>query len=663
MSFNAGAVTGSVELDTNPAARALSGLRSHLGTFKSASDRAFAGATPPASLTSGIGRLAGGFGGAITGVVGWAGAAAAALGVTAALGTAIHAISNSLEEIEGVGKAASSLGLTTEAYTRLSHAAHMADMSQEGLTTSLQMLENNLVDAANNAGPAKDTIEQLGLSINDLINLPTDQKLGMIADGLNTVKNAGERLNLARNLFGRNSGQDLLSLLAGGSAGLKEMANQSDALGSTLNGVDVAKVQMANDAIKEVGVVLNGVVRVAAIEAAPYIRALSKELSAAGNAGETMKQQLAGAASVVMGFVNPLVSGVEAIAIGFRLARLAMNDYLLDYAKKAAAAERAGIVLAALSNPGILFNRQPAPFKLFAEELQATVADLQKDLRKGLIDTPAVDRFSAFLEKAKADANSAATAIVGAGSQIESSYKGLAKPSEDIKKLTDALASLRKEADQLGMTDLQKKLAEFTSNPDAGMGQIEEAQALLEKMRASQAAAALGDLRKEAEQFGMADWVKKLDEMKRSSLFDTAELEEAKQILEAIDSLTKSKELDDKVAAFRESLKTPADKIAETTRQLDEWLAMGKISQAERDLGVANASKDTFGEKSLPKLVKYNSAESQSAAYNRMSGMSKLDVPRQQLNEQKETNRILIDMNSRQRQMLPIEIFSAPGLA
>lgn len=162
---------------TTPLEKALKRATSYIGKFKSV-------------VTSGAGMLGVG------------------LGFTALIAGAKRLI----DTMDGIGKAAGNLGIATEEYQKLSYAARRTN-------TPMQMVEMAMMKARKMSGDlavgnveAAKTFGALGLRLQDLQGLKTDELFGRIATALNYVKDPLERSAIQAKLFGE-SGEKLNNFL------------------------------------------------------------------------------------------------------------------------------------------------------------------------------------------------------------------------------------------------------------------------------------------------------------------------------------------------------------------------------------------------------------------------------------------------------------------
>ena len=180
------------------------------------------------------------------------GAATAAAGATAAF------TKMSMTSIENLAKTADKIGATTETLAGLQHAAKLTGVSTETMNMALQRMTRRVAEAAIGTGEAKGALEELGINAQELVKLPLDQQMAIVADAMKGVGSQADRVRLAMKLFD-SEGVALVNTLGGGSEALKEMMAEAQALGTALSRVDAARVEEANDAIDRAKAVFAGV--------------------------------------------------------------------------------------------------------------------------------------------------------------------------------------------------------------------------------------------------------------------------------------------------------------------------------------------------------------------------------------------------------------------
>lgn len=164
--------------------------------------------------------------------------AGAAIGV--ALGAAVvgatGAIKRAVDRMDELSKASQRVGMPTEDFSRLAYAGDLADVSMETLVSSLGKLTKSQSAALNTTSEQARVFGALGIAVTDTegkLRSSNDVLLDF-ADRFKAMEGSPEAMAAGFSLFGR-SFQDLIPLLKDGSAGLREAAAESDALGKTLS--------------------------------------------------------------------------------------------------------------------------------------------------------------------------------------------------------------------------------------------------------------------------------------------------------------------------------------------------------------------------------------------------------------------------------------------
>jgi len=131
------------------------------------------------------------------------------------------------------------MGGTIEDASRLGHVAAMTGIDSESMAKSMGVLSKNL---ASNSKVAKG----IGIDYRDAHNrlLPMSNILPQLADKFAKMPAGPRKTALALKLFGKQ-GMAMLPMLNKGSEGIKALAAESDALGTTLNDKDAQAVKDA----------------------------------------------------------------------------------------------------------------------------------------------------------------------------------------------------------------------------------------------------------------------------------------------------------------------------------------------------------------------------------------------------------------------------------
>lgn len=226
------------------------------------------------------------------------------------------------EAIDAQAKLSDQLGFQQERLAGLQHAAQLAGVSTENISRALGLLGKNVVDAASGSGEALKSFRALGLDAAKLVRLPVAEQFDRITDALGRVDNASERISIVRNIFGR-SGQELLSLMKDGTAGLRAMQAEADKFGLTVSRIDSAKVEEANDAFFRVRQVISGLLSRLSVEIAPFISAASNAFIEWATSGEGAAERIHGAVHQLVKIVGLLGDAWNGVASATELAAAA----------------------------------------------------------------------------------------------------------------------------------------------------------------------------------------------------------------------------------------------------------------------------------------------------------------------------------------------------
>lgn len=212
-------------------------------------------------------------------------------------------VKNSLESIDSLAKTSDRLGIATEDLQALQHAAGLAGVSNEALEKSFAKLQKRLGEAAAGEKEASKAFAALGLNAKQLASGGSIAAFGAVADAIKNTTNQFDRVNKITDIFGKGAAE-LIPLLLGGSAALKESAAEAAALGANLTRVDAAKVEILNDQLSKLASFITNLVNHLVVGLSPILTVVVDKLlefaQAAGvvnivsHAFEAMEQVLVG---------------------------------------------------------------------------------------------------------------------------------------------------------------------------------------------------------------------------------------------------------------------------------------------------------------------------------------------------------------------------------
>ena len=164
-------------------------------------------------------------------------------------------------------------GQTTDQLQEFSYATELIDVSVDTLQGSLRKLTNNMQDAMNGTGNAKDAFDTLGVSVTNTVDgslRSANDVFYETIDALGQVKNETERDAMSMDIFGR-SAQDLNPLIIQGSDTLKAYAEEAHNVGYVLDNDALSALGAVDDAYQRLQKTQEGVKNQLAVEFAPYL--------------------------------------------------------------------------------------------------------------------------------------------------------------------------------------------------------------------------------------------------------------------------------------------------------------------------------------------------------------------------------------------------------
>lgn len=226
-----------------------------------------------------------------------AGLGAAMAGVKKVVGLAFEG----LDRIDALDEAASKIGITYNALQDLKFAAEMTGGSFEGMVSALAKMQANIA-----SGSATDALNKLGLSAQYLKQLAPERQFAEINQRLSEVKNTGEKIDLAKGLYGKGA-VELLNVINGGKDGLTEMSRQVELFGGHLTDAQRKMATMAQEDIEKLQAGWGFIKDQIAVGVAPSLLGITESII-------KIAEKSGGLAAVFDGFAESLVNVVAAAA-------------------------------------------------------------------------------------------------------------------------------------------------------------------------------------------------------------------------------------------------------------------------------------------------------------------------------------------------------------
>jgi lambda family phage tail tape measure protein len=135
------------------------------------------------------------------------------IGAVAALALQMKSLtSETLEYGDKLHKLNLQLGVSVPQLDKLRKVGALAGVEFTQITTAIRMMQKNLGDASNGIGIAKDAFGELGLNINNLLNMEPSEAFITITEALQGVENATKRNSLASQIYGARIGAVVMQM-------------------------------------------------------------------------------------------------------------------------------------------------------------------------------------------------------------------------------------------------------------------------------------------------------------------------------------------------------------------------------------------------------------------------------------------------------------------
>jgi len=162
-----------------------------------------------------------------------------------AIGAFIKSAADSADQVWNLHQR---LGMTTESLGELRHVAGLSGTQFETVAKSVQKLSQNTGEALRGNVALGKVFKELHLDLRNFGALAPEQQFETLADRLMAVDNEGKRVSFAIDLMGR-SGAEMLQVMAEGSDGIRQMREEAEALGVSLDERSTKALADANDAM------------------------------------------------------------------------------------------------------------------------------------------------------------------------------------------------------------------------------------------------------------------------------------------------------------------------------------------------------------------------------------------------------------------------------
>lgn len=300
-------------------------LRGIFGKVKAASS-GIAGALDRTGLPiftnslKGVGSAVGGVGSAVASSTKKLLGLGATLGIT---GAALNLFFQGFADATGaIGDTAERTGISRERFQELGFAAKLTGSSAETLGGALQKMQINVGAATAGSKELKEMFKGLGINIKDASGKlkSSDALFDTFVDRISKIKDPSLQAQAAVKIFGK-SATELLPLIRGGSAGLKEMSNEARRLGLVISDDAVREGEAFGDTLDTIHAALSGVGNTIGSALVPQLNKLGTQLIETivkyrpqiEAFATSFAENLPGNIEKVTGFLGDLYDGVQPV--------------------------------------------------------------------------------------------------------------------------------------------------------------------------------------------------------------------------------------------------------------------------------------------------------------------------------------------------------------
>jgi hypothetical protein len=183
--------------------------------------------------------------------------------VLGALGIAFGAIEfgkfigHQIEVADQMGKMALKSGVAVEAFSQMSHAFALSDVSAEELAGGFKFLNKAIDEAKQGNDAAQKSFESIGISMANLKNDSPDEVMLKLADAFTQIEDPAARNTMLLEKFGR-AGLKLAPAMEEGRAGIEKLMKKADELGLTVDKEFAAAADRFGDSMQTISAAADG---------------------------------------------------------------------------------------------------------------------------------------------------------------------------------------------------------------------------------------------------------------------------------------------------------------------------------------------------------------------------------------------------------------------
>lgn len=171
---------------------------------------------------------------------------------------------------DAIAKTSKQLGINAEAYQELAYAAGLGGASESDFSGALQNLNRQMEAAASGNKKAQQAFKTLGVSMDEVKSMNTEEMFLRLSDALSEVDNVAAHTKTTMALFG-GGGTKVAEAISGGADALERMREEARKAGYVMDNKTLKKAEDANDNLTRAQLQLRGVMRQIGAEVLPTV--------------------------------------------------------------------------------------------------------------------------------------------------------------------------------------------------------------------------------------------------------------------------------------------------------------------------------------------------------------------------------------------------------
>lgn len=219
-----------------------------------------------ASFTGKMKSLGGGLAKGLTAAIG-----AVTTGVTALVATTADGIKKTAEYGDNVDKMSQKIGISKQAYQEWDFILQHCGANVDGLQASMKTLSNKAQDGS-------DSFAKLGISMDDVASMSTEDLFSSVVSGLQNMEEGTERTAIASELLGK-SATELGALFNTTAEDTEAMRQQVHDLGGVMSDDAVSAAATFQDSLQNLQTAISGLSRGALAEFLPSVTSIMDGLT------------------------------------------------------------------------------------------------------------------------------------------------------------------------------------------------------------------------------------------------------------------------------------------------------------------------------------------------------------------------------------------------